>query len=95
VDGSLHKSPGTGPNPTDRAKLGWKWSILTDTADTPFGWTSLPTPLAQDPTVGAAMAFVSLHVGLQAHLSPLCPSDRSAGVGALAARLAGHHVAAV
>ena len=34
VDGSLHKSPaggeGTGKNPTDRAKLGWKWSILTD-----------------------------------------------------------------
>ena len=30
VDGSLHKSPtggeGTGKNPTDRAKLGWKWS---------------------------------------------------------------------
>lgn len=34
VDGSLHKSPcggqGTGKNPTDRAKLGWKWSIVTD-----------------------------------------------------------------
>ena len=43
VDGSLHKSPcggeGTGKNPTDRAKLGWKWSILTDTAGIPFGWT--------------------------------------------------------
>jgi len=42
VDGSLHKSPcggdGTGKNPTDRAKLGWKWSILTDTAGIPFGW---------------------------------------------------------
>lgn len=28
VDGSLHKGPcgaeGTGPNPTDRSKLGWK-----------------------------------------------------------------------
>ena len=34
LDGSLHKSPcggeGTGKNPTDRGKLGWKWSILTD-----------------------------------------------------------------
>ena len=43
VDGSLHKSPcggeGTGPNPTDRAKLGWKWSVLTDRAGIPFGWT--------------------------------------------------------
>jgi transposase len=43
VDGSLHKSPsggeGTGPNPTDRAKLGWKWSILCDRAGIPIGWT--------------------------------------------------------
>ena len=43
VDGSLHKSPcggeGTGKNPTDRAKLGWKWSILTDTRGIPIGWT--------------------------------------------------------
>lgn len=42
VDGSLHKSPcggeGTGKNPTDRAKLGWKWSILTDLAGIPIGW---------------------------------------------------------
>jgi len=43
VDGSLHKSPcggqGTGKNPTDRSKLGWKWSILTDAAGIPIGWT--------------------------------------------------------
>lgn len=43
VDGSLHKAPaggeGTGRNPTDRAKLGWKWSILTDLAGIPIGWT--------------------------------------------------------
>ena len=43
VDGSLHKSPGggegTGKNPTDRAKLGWKWSILTDDNGIPIGWT--------------------------------------------------------
>ena len=42
VDGSLHKSPcggdGTGKNPTDRAKLGWKWSILTDLRGIPIGW---------------------------------------------------------
>jgi len=34
VDGSLHKAPmggeGTGPNPTDRGKTGWKWSVATD-----------------------------------------------------------------
>ena len=43
VDGSLHKSPcggaGTGKNPTDRAKLGWKWSILADRHGIPIGWT--------------------------------------------------------
>jgi transposase len=43
VDGSLHKSPaggeGTGKNPTDRAKLGWKWSILTEAKGIPIGWT--------------------------------------------------------
>jgi len=43
VDGSLHKSPcggeGTGKNPTDRSELGHKWSILTDRAGVPIGWT--------------------------------------------------------
>lgn len=42
VDGSLHKAPcggeGTGPNPTDRAKLGWKWSIASESAGIPIGW---------------------------------------------------------
>ncbi|MGH9171432.1 MAG: IS5 family transposase [Acidimicrobiales bacterium] len=43
LDGSLHKAPaggeGTGKNPTDRSKLGWKWSIVTDLSGIPFGWT--------------------------------------------------------
>jgi transposase len=43
IDGSLHKAPcggeGTGPNPTDRAKRGWKWSIATDAKGIPIGWT--------------------------------------------------------
>lgn len=43
MDGSLHKSPaggeGTGKNPTDRAKLGWKWSVITDKAGIPIAWT--------------------------------------------------------
>jgi transposase len=42
LDGSLHKAPcggeGTGPNPTDRAKLGWKWSIAADANGIPIGW---------------------------------------------------------
>jgi transposase len=44
ADGSLNKSPcggeGTGKNPTDRAKLGWKWHILTDRAGIPIGWAT-------------------------------------------------------
>lgn len=42
VDGSLHKAPcggeGTGPNPTDRSKLGWKWSLSTERWGIPIGW---------------------------------------------------------
>src|SRR5665811_1863734 len=44
VDGSLHKAPcggeGTGPNPTDRAKIGWKWSVATDLFGIPIGWVT-------------------------------------------------------
>ena len=42
IDGSLHKAPyggeGTGPNPTDRGKRGWKWSIGVDRHGIPLGW---------------------------------------------------------
>ena len=42
VDGSLHKAPyggeGTGPNPTDRGKLGWKWSVAAERHGVPIGW---------------------------------------------------------
>jgi len=38
----LHKAPyggeGTGPNPTDRAKLGWKWSVASERHGVPIGW---------------------------------------------------------
>jgi transposase len=44
IDGSQHKAPaggeGTGRNPTDRGKLGWKWSLLADRAGIPFGWAT-------------------------------------------------------
>ena len=44
LDGSQHKAPGggtgTGKNPVDRGKLGWKWSILTDRAGIPIGWVT-------------------------------------------------------
>ena len=42
VDGSQHKAPcggqSTGKNPTDRGKLGWKWSLLTDRNGIPISW---------------------------------------------------------
>jgi hypothetical protein len=41
IDSSLHKAPcggeGTGPNPSDRAKIGWKWSFATDLFGIPTG----------------------------------------------------------
>jgi len=43
LDGSLHKAPyggdGTGPNPTDRGKLGWKWSVACERHGIPIGWS--------------------------------------------------------
>ncbi len=44
MDGSQHKAPcggeGTGPNPVDRGKRGWKWSLLTDRNGIPVGWAT-------------------------------------------------------
>jgi len=44
IDGSQHKAPcggpGTGPNPTDRGRSGWKWSLLADRNGIPIGWAT-------------------------------------------------------
>jgi transposase len=44
IDGSQHKAPtggeGTGPSPTDRGKLGWKWSLFADRNGIPVGWAT-------------------------------------------------------
>ena len=44
VDGSQHKAPaggqGTGKNPCDRAKSGWKWSLAVDANGIPVGWAT-------------------------------------------------------
>jgi len=44
VDGSQHKAPtggdGTGPNPVDRGRSGWKWSLFADRNGIPVGWTA-------------------------------------------------------
>lgn len=43
IDGSIHKAPcggeGTGKSPVDRGKLGWKWSVASERAGIPIGWT--------------------------------------------------------
>ena len=44
IDGSQHKAPmggeGTGRNPTDKGKSGWKWALLTDQGGFPIGWAT-------------------------------------------------------
>ncbi|MFH1330480.1 MAG: transposase, partial [Actinomycetota bacterium] len=44
IDGSQHKAPsggeGTGRNPTDRGKQGWKWSVAADRNGIPLGWAT-------------------------------------------------------
>jgi transposase len=44
VDGSQHKAPcrgaGTGKNPTDGGRLGWKWSLFTDRNGIAVGWAT-------------------------------------------------------
>ena len=44
VDGSQHKAPcdgqGTGKNPCNRAKSGWKWSMAVNRAGIPVGWAT-------------------------------------------------------
>ena len=44
VDGSIHKAPcggpGTGKSPVDRAKSGWKLSLISDAAGIPPGWAA-------------------------------------------------------
>ena len=64
LDASLHKAPmggeGTGPNPTDRGKSGWKWSLATDRAGIPVGWVvdaaNRNDPLLVAPTLDAMAA---------------------------------------
>lgn len=46
IDGSTHKAPcggpGTGPNPRDGFKSGWKLSLVVDQAGVPLAWTTGP-----------------------------------------------------
>jgi transposase len=52
IDGSAHKAPmggeGTGKSPVDRGKLGWRWSIATDTGGIPIGWAAAGANIHDD-----------------------------------------------
>ncbi|MGH9235751.1 MAG: IS5 family transposase [Acidimicrobiales bacterium] len=94
LDGSLHKAPyggeGTGPNPTDRAKLGWKWSVASERHGIPVGWdidganrndvAMLEPTLAAIADNGLLTEIGSLHL------------DRSYDSGAVRARLRDHGI---
>jgi hypothetical protein len=77
LDGSLHKAPyggeGTGPNPTDRAKLGWKWSVASERHGIPIGWVidgaNRNDVAMLDPTLDAVAA-----AGLLADIGTFCTS---------------------
>ena len=64
VDASLHKAPsggsGTGPNPCDRAKSGWKQSLACDGRGIPLGWAAAganrPDAALLEPTLDAVAA---------------------------------------
>jgi transposase len=66
IDGSQHKAPcggtGTGPNPTDRAKRGWKWSLLCDRNGIPLAWATAGAnhqdSLLLEPTLAPAVDLI-------------------------------------
>ena len=94
LDGSLHKAPyggeGTGPNPTDRAKLGWKWSVASERHGIPIGWAidgaNRNDVRLLEPTL-EAVADTGLHLDIGTlHL------DRSYDSGAVRDRLAANGI---
>lgn len=64
IDGTLQKAPcggeGTGRNPADRGKTGWKLSLCTDRAGIPIGWVTTPANrhdvISFEPTIAAVAA---------------------------------------
>ena len=92
LDGSLHKAPyggeGTGPNPTDRAKLGWKWSVAAEAHGIPIGWAidgaNRNDSRMLEPTLDAVA-----HAGLLADIGTL-HLDRGYDYPAVRDRLAGY-----
>jgi len=94
MDGSLHKSPcggeKTGKNPTDRAKLGWKWSVLTDRHGIPLGW-SVDGANRHDSMLLESTLDAASERGLLDDVETLW-LDRGYDSGATRARLAGRGI---
>src|SRR5215217_400891 len=71
IDGSIHKAPcggeGTGKSPVDRGKLGWKWSVASECAGIPIGWSidgaNRNDVAMLDPTLDA-VAATGLHLDI-------------------------------
>lgn len=75
IDGSLHKAPcggeGTGPNPTDRGKLGHKWSLAVDANGIPIGWVLDGANRNDIPLLEPTLTSVD-RLGLMADIGTLC-----------------------
>lgn len=97
LDGSLHKAPcggeGTGPNPTDRAKCGWKWSIATDWHGIPIGWATAGANRHDALLLGPTLAAVGAR-GLLADIETV-HLDRGYDSAVSRARCAGYGLADV
>jgi transposase len=89
LDGSLHKAPyggeGTGPNPTDRGKVGWKWSVASERHGIPIGWAIAGANRSDVPMLEPTLDAVS-DAGLLAEIGTL-HLDRGYDSGAVRDRL--------
>lgn len=63
MDTSIQKAPRAqeevGPSPVDRAKRGWKWSLLTEANGIPVGWVGAPAARNDVMLVGPTLAEVA------------------------------------
>lgn len=63
IDGSQQKArcggDGTGPNPADRGKTGWKWSIAVDGDGIPIGWAIAPANRHDSKLVEPTLAAIT------------------------------------
>lgn len=97
LDASQHKAPvggdGTGPNFCDRAKLGWKWSLLTDQHGIPLGWHAdaahrhdlslVEGTLEQADQRGLLQEVTTVHLDKGYHSNALLADLRTRGIEAV------------